>query len=598
MSGGHRGPERATLALVNSDSLTPRALQATDLEVFEGLLLGRVLEGNDPWLCAWELPALTPRWRVPFDYGILLCSGGIVRILRRDRGAYELYDPKTGALLQRSTPLEWDAVGDLFSDDGETMFHGVADGINVRALADGALLRSAPIGAEWSTVTALSRETVIVQGDEDAVFGLDRATLKTRWTLSDMEVGALIPSGERLYLSVRPYEAPSAPMLLAVDAATGETRWSQQTQCAPRSCSNDVLLSADDVGWVIAHDTATGEARWQQWLGAPVKAAVPHGDGFIALTHNALVALDADGVEYARWSAQSQREFSLVVWNSLLLCGNISGLDALPTEALSPRKVSAPQLRHSPRTPWVWPDGIAFRAPRRANLDALREVLRSIEDRDEAWEALATRGMIPASWVHNDARRFHSSADRWELCPVGRGAMLAFASDIEGVTRCEALMREALERLSPWGALNDGSLRWELCGANTHVLTPPPGFTGDAPLRALYAALGAEAVNAHRVELGEAREITFVWNESTLHDVILGDMLWRTAVLNDVTVCVPKTHPLHERRFAELPNPFEPLVAIVATGYVFNAACTLLAFRFDEDLERCPEGYNDDDIPF
>lgn len=86
----------------------------------------------------------------------------------------------------------------------------------------------------------------------------------------------------------------------------------------------------------------------------------------------------------------------------------------------------------------------------------------AVTDPREAWEALAARGVIPASWVEDPRRAFHDGEERSlrtfrsggvRFDHVDRTAILAphpptvaacvaLASDPEGVTTAEAIARE------------------------------------------------------------------------------------------------------------------------------------------------------------
>lgn len=89
--------------------------------------------------------------------------------------------------------------------------------------------------------------------------------------------------------------------------------------------------------------------------------------------------------------------------------------------------------------------------------DAVRAALRGITDPREAWEALAARGLIDASWVHDPRRWFACTADEWiaqgghaspaqgplaTMHPPTLRACAAIVADPASIVTAEALARE------------------------------------------------------------------------------------------------------------------------------------------------------------
>lgn len=91
--------------------------------------------------------------------------------------------------------------------------------------------------------------------------------------------------------------------------------------------------------------------------------------------------------------------------------------------------------------------------------EAVRAALRGIADPREAWEVLASRGLVDASWVHDPRRWFACTADEWiahgghpspaqgplaTMHPPSLRACAALAADTASVVTAEALAREAM----------------------------------------------------------------------------------------------------------------------------------------------------------
>lgn len=89
--------------------------------------------------------------------------------------------------------------------------------------------------------------------------------------------------------------------------------------------------------------------------------------------------------------------------------------------------------------------------------EAVRAALQGIADPREAWEVLASRGLIDASWVHDPRRWFACTADEWiaqgghpspaqgplaTMHPPSLRACMALAANPASVVTAEALARE------------------------------------------------------------------------------------------------------------------------------------------------------------
>jgi hypothetical protein len=182
----------------------------------------------------------------------------------------------------------------------------------------------------------------------------------------------------------------------------------------------------------------------------------------------------------------------------------------------------------------------------------------AIADPAELWEALSTSGVIPDAWVGDAGRAFACDSRRC-ACegreqrphPWSVAACVAFASDVAGVTQAEALARECVARLAPWGAPQPQRVVWRvvdpatwrparvdaLAQAERETFPPGPPSPPMPPRRGETWALRAfrDHTSAHKGWPARNRG------------------LWRTVRLPDRA------------------DPFEPLLALWATGYALDA---------------------------
>jgi hypothetical protein len=207
-----------------------------------------------------------------------------------------------------------------------------------------------------------------------------------------------------------------------------------------------------------------------------------------------------------------------------------------------------------------------FLAPRRADLAAVVASLHPISDPAMAWQALAERGIIPADWVDDPDRRFirdPGDAYRAELPtrdpmqapiephPSTVAACVLYASDVSGIRAAEAAARDLAARLAPWDAPICDQVRWWTIPANRYLFasTDTRPFVNYALLFAAGALWRASPDRKWPRMFGQANEYAEVWS-----------------ALAAAGARVPEGR-LVDRPFSELPNPFEALAAIEATGY-------------------------------
>jgi hypothetical protein len=132
------------------------------------------------------------------------------------------------------------------------------------------------------------------------------------------------------------------------------------------------------------------------------------------------------------------------------------------------------------------------------------------------------------------------------------------ASDVDGILMAEPAARILIERLEPWCAATCERIVWWTLPRSRFddVSTDTrPGVIYALPLA--FASLSRAAAN-----LGAERPMSF------LEQAALCAATWNTLARTNAPIpdeVAPRRSP--HRTFAALANPFEPLAAIVATGY-------------------------------
>jgi hypothetical protein len=210
--------------------------------------------------------------------------------------------------------------------------------------------------------------------------------------------------------------------------------------------------------------------------------------------------------------------------------------------------------------------------PERPRLALARAVAAGYDDAVAAWEALAASGVIPLAWVGDPGRlfacldcggigtiddeTFHAPAAH----PWSVETAVAFAADPAGVLRAEALAREVVARLAPWGVPQPARVVWRVGAprdATPAALAPPM----DAAWRAWSAV--PRAARLARVPQGSLPD--GVWG--LVDSQFVAAQQWAACAAVDGGT-VLRGEPV---RFADLPDPFAPLVALWETGYALDA---------------------------
>ena len=241
-----------------------------------------------------------------------------------------------------------------------------------------------------------------------------------------------------------------------------------------------------------------------------------------------------------------------------------------------------------------------FFRPSRPLLGAALDVARDSHSPAEAWEAMASRGIIPPDWAPHDTRCFVPDDDEGEVvagwCPPTRSACVAFASDAAGVVTAESLAWELAARLAVWGVARPRRVCWRV-GPRVHPLSLRSA--GFAPvvgtlrtLVALWSASPRQARYALRDRSSRRREAREALREdrTAQHDALLygqgsarlcglADELSHLAALWDFAtrefLHISKLAVLRNRlpgelvgvRVGAMRSPVEPLVALYGLGY-------------------------------
>lgn len=257
-------------------------------------------------------------------------------------------------------------------------------------------------------------------------------------------------------------------------------------------------------------------------------------------------------------------------------------------------------------------------APERARLQEAREAVKDVKDPRVAWDTLVARGLIPLAFADDPTRSYHSGNRGIFSTPPTVAACVAVASDIPGIRRAEAIAGELNARLRPWGVKPCEQIVWHFTSRET-VQSRTQG--APAGLRDVLEILAqvvepAWAPNGTRYSIEEHVRDLIAWEVAppgtstrtwaaleearaevarTLQPLHTGgtlwsfDLLWKAAVswplLAQAGCTVPgrvfpgawALYPRARRprstdgtlaRFADLPDPFVPLLALWETGYV------------------------------
>lgn len=535
-------------------------------------------------------------WRMDFSPIAIALDGAEVHALRVDeaRADVVVLDARSGVAKRAVTlgGLNLEAVSSTFALLDGAYLVGLRGALQRRSMADGAVLAEASITGRTRSL-ARSPSALCVATDAGVATCLARDSLDQRWTRTDISAVRVLAAGEVFIAWPSEEFDVEESQLHALDARTGQTLWRDDLFAEALASSDATALLRARNGWIAARDARSGETRWRQWCGPVALAAARERGGFAVLTEDALIRLGEDGAELARWPVTNSMGSVAASASGDLACGAEHIGAAERGRGVAPELVTREIDVVGPADPQPIP-GRGPMAPSYARLDDARAVLQLVTDLDEAWEALAARGVIPHAWIDDPRRRFggDDAPTTWHARPQTAREMLAFAGDVEGVERVESLWREALKRFAPWVAEVDDVARWT-CLTREIIWSSEGGMRLPcaAAWRALVASLSAEAYDAIERMIFESNS-TEVARE---FDLRMADATWRTASRAGLSTRVSATSP-DAVRFDARENPYDPLRAIIVTGYMVDVRGYLIAPRFDEALDTLE--VIDDDIPF
>jgi hypothetical protein len=211
------------------------------------------------------------------------------------------------------------------------------------------------------------------------------------------------------------------------------------------------------------------------------------------------------------------------------------------------------------------------------DVDGARAFDLVITDPAEAWEALATRGVIPDAWAGDARRAFACTCEKgWRydtytgpkigsLChdcrgltsvgplahPAGIAACVALASDTPGILAAEALAREIVARLATWNAPRPQATVWRVIDPKAWR-QPRINSVGLACARVM-----------DRSDLRERKGEVF-------YEQLGGGLLERDTAASQRAHDASYAIVWDEQGWPEA-NPFAPLVELFALGYALDS---------------------------
>jgi hypothetical protein len=181
-----------------------------------------------------------------------------------------------------------------------------------------------------------------------------------------------------------------------------------------------------------------------------------------------------------------------------------------------------------------------------------------------------------------------AAADTVVAHPLSVDDCLLFASDPEGISKAEKLAEEAAQRLTPWEKdFSTPEWKWVWQSASSEETWHEHQLT---IIRAL-SMLNRAAFEQRGWPLPNVPEEWLLVEHppgafGVARDIVLGAVLWRELASRDASVPLDwsvniwgvagkpawtsrgNAVPVGGRRYTELPDPFEPLLELLAVGYV------------------------------
>lgn len=185
-------------------------------------------------------------------------------------------------------PVALDAVSRTgVTVDGELAFVGGNGGVVTAVdLTDGSLAWSVALEAPLVTSIAAADGQVLVslQGDGDSspvIVSLDAASGEERWRHEPVAASAVVSAvsidGEHVFAI---FTGLSETTVVAIDTTDGVERWSTRVNAAfdvvtPPLVSPDAIVVVDPIGHVRALDPASGDERWDFALNSTTVGSMP-----------------------------------------------------------------------------------------------------------------------------------------------------------------------------------------------------------------------------------------------------------------------------------------------------------------------------------
>ncbi|MDP3274052.1 MAG: hypothetical protein Q8Q09_02580 [Deltaproteobacteria bacterium] len=244
-----------------------------------------------------------------------------------------------------------------------------------------------------------------------------------------------------------------------------------------------------------------------------------------------------------------------------------------------------------------------FLRPLRARQDEVIELVDGLTDPEEAWETLASRGVIPMDWLDGDARQVivpfvkcaecdarveflgHASDCSRRAVPASMMAAVAIASDVAGIVAAESLAMTVFERLYGDVAAKRPTLIWRVANPSNMAMLAPsrPGHRQKKAAKPGSWELTRSYEDAMKIRrdfdptpgYGRVSE-TMVGVESKAFPgafngrysgFVMAHRAWISALIQDTVNQWSWALSVREKR----PNPFEPLCAIWALGYAVES---------------------------
>lgn len=218
--------------------------------------------------------------------------------------------------------------------------------------------------------------------------------------------------------------------------------------------------------------------------------------------------------------------------------------------------------------------------PARARWAEARQLVESAASPSAAWRQLARASLLPSSWLDDPARRFVHIGDEPHardpaFVPRGphpaRVAQCALiAADVPGVLAAEAAARTLVERLAPWGAPGFRFALWIFMRRDRAAYASTdtrPGVHYALMFATNALALSARAAGVCDSFPTDLAAASALWQSQSASGAVVPAPLQQMLV--PYPASTPGTRaPAPGIRFADLPDPFEALALLVATGYL------------------------------